>query len=754
MTLFPFRRPGSPTTSPVPALVAAIVLAASSTALAQGPGDAAPTARRRTVAQRITEAPVIDGVLDELVWQDAAPIADFVQSEPFEGQPATERTEVRLLYDNSAVYVGVVCYDSDPSGIIVTDSRRDTIGDGDTFQMILDTYHDRQNGFVFGTNVAGVEYDAQVRNEGQSRLSRAPTLSGASGGSGGGVNANWDGSWEVRTQRSDIGWTIEFRIPLRTLRYGPPPQVWGINFTRNIRRKREEVFWSPVARVYNLTRVSAAGDLENLDIAPPRNLQLMPYAISSANRNFSSSTDTDLKRDFGIDAKFGVTSSLNLDLTYNTDFAQVEVDEQQINLTRFNLLFPEKRPFFLENRGLFAVGRSGDLDLFFSRRIGVDEEGNFTPIQGGARLTGRAGPVNIGLLNMQTEGVDQTPANNFTALRVNRELTNRTNFGAIFVGRVATGDLAGSDNWNRTWGLDGQWGVGDTVTFNGFVSRTETPGLSGREHAYGSGVQYQTNARVMLAEYTETGEHFNPEVGFLRREGGYRQIFLRHNENVRTAWLTSKGLREWRPHASYLSVWGFDGFRETSTLHMDNAWAFESGYSVSPAVNIQWEGLREPFEVYPGVIVPPGSYTSVVAAGLSGTDSRLPVSARFNWTVGGFLTGRQEGYAPTISFRLGESLTSSLRWTYNDIHLPEGDFVTNLGSLRVAYTFTTSSNVQALLQYNDRSRRWSTNLRFNWLQSAATGLYVVYNDTEAFNGLGPVNRALIVKYSHMFDIFR
>ncbi len=364
--------------------------------------------QKRLSAKKTSVPPVIDGNLDEAAWAGVEPITDFVQTEPTEGLPATEQTEVRLLYDDKMIYIGVICHDADPSRIVTTDSRRDSGLDAmDSFRMIFDTYHDRQNGFIFGTNVTGIEYDAQVRNEGESLRTGPPggLGGGNSSGSGAGVNVNWDASWEVKTQLTATGWNAEFAIPLRTLRYGPPPQVWGINFTRNIQHKREQVYWSPISRIYTLSRLSSAGELRDLNVPAPRDLKLMPYTIGSVNRNYAGQTAADRRADWGIDGKIGVTSSMTLDLTYNTDFAQVEVDEQQINLTRFNLLFPEKRPFFLENRGLFAVGKSGEVDLFFSRRIGIGDSGEFVPIQGGARLTGNTNGINVGVLNMQTERV-------------------------------------------------------------------------------------------------------------------------------------------------------------------------------------------------------------------------------------------------------------------------------------------------------------------------------------------------------------
>jgi hypothetical protein len=732
------------------------VMLLASTAAAQT-RVAAEASQKRLSAKKTSVAPVIDGNLDEAAWAGVEPLTDFVQAEPLEGMPATEQTEVRLLYDDKMVYIGVICHDADPSRIVTTDSRRDSGLDSmDSFRMIFDTYHDRQNGFIFGTNVTGIEYDAQVRNEGESLRTGPPggLGGGNAGGSGAGVNVNWDASWEVKTQLTETGWNAEFAIPLRTLRYGPPPQVWGINFTRNIQHKRETVYWSPISRIYTLSRLSSAGELRDLDVPAPRDFKLMPYTIGSVNRNFVGLIATDKRADWGIDGKIGVASSMTLDLTYNTDFAQVEVDEQQINLTRFNLLFPEKRPFFLENRGLFAVGKSGEVDLFFSRRIGIGDNGEFVPIQGGARLTGNTNGINVGVLNMQTERVDLTPSNNFSAVRLSKDLRNRSSLGGIFVNRTATGETGGRDSWNRSYGLDGRLGIGEEVTVSGFVAKTQTPGLSSRDHAYSSAFEYRRRAYNWNFSYTEVGDDFNPEVGFLERPDGYRQWTGGYFQNIRNDGLAGAGIREWRPHVSYEGFWGFDGLLETATLHIDNAWDFENGFFVSPALNVQYEGLREPFEVYPGVVVPAGGYESPLAFGMARSDNRKWISGGLSWQVGGFLSGSQASFAPTLTMRHGGTFTSSLRWTRNDIDLPQGAFVTNLGSLRLTYNITTLINAQSLIQYNDRTRRWSTNLRFNWQRTAATGLYLVYNDTEALEGLGPVSRAFIIKYSHMFDVLR
>ena len=735
-----------------------LAVAAVATAQPRPGGQAAQANAHRAVATKVAESPTVDGVLDDAAWAQARVVDTFTQIEPAEGQPASERTEVRMIFTGATLYVGVQLFDSDPTKIVTTDSRRDSALSGqDSFQMIFDTYHDKQNGFIFGTNAAGIQYDAQVRNEGETLRGGPPTglAGGNSSGAGAGINTNWDGSWMVKTARNDKGWSAEFAIPMKTLRYGPPPQTWGVNFSRNIEHKREVVYWSPVSRIYSITRLSSAGELTGLSVPAPRDFKLIPYVVGSANRNFANKNETGYDRtgDFGIDGKIGVTSSMTLDLTYNTDFAQVEVDEQQINLTRFNLLFPEKRPFFLENRGLFAVGRPGEIDLFFSRRIGINSSGTLIPIQAGARLSGKAKGANVGLLNMQTERVGNTSANNFTTARVSKDLGRRSGLGAIFVNRTGTGDSAGADNYNRTFGIDGKYGIKEAMTLSGFAAKTETPGLHGKDYAFSSAFDYRTRKYEATASYAEVGDNFNPEVGFLEREDGYRQTSLVARRRIRTPALAKLGLREVEPHASYESYWGFDGYQETATLHIDNRLDFENGYSLtSTALNVQFEGLRKPFEVYPGVVVPAGSYRSPYLFTQMSSDRRKWISAGMSANLGGFLSGSQISLGPSLTVRRGGRMTSTLRVTRNDIDLPQGAFITNLATARATYNFSTLINASGLLQYNDRTKRWSTNLRFNWLRTAASGLYIVYNDTESFNGVGPVSRAFIVKYGHQFDV--
>ena len=693
-------------------------------------------------ATQVVEAPVIDGQLDEEMWQYAPPLTGFVQAEPLEGAPASEETEVRLLYDDTAIYVGVWLHDSDTSLIVITDTSRDAgLGNQDSFQIVFDTFLDQQNGFAFGTTASGIQHDAQVRNQGN-------------------LSSSWHGSWDVMTRLGEGVWTAEFRIPLSTLRYGPPPQVWGVNFMRNIQRRRERTYWAPLPRQFNLSRLSSAGELRGLELPSPRSIKVLPYVVASANRNFAPNAETDYDSAWGIDSKISITGGLNLDLTYNTDFAQVEVDTQQINLTRFNIRFPERRPFFLENSQLFAVGASGggfggsgDVDLFFSRRIGLDESGSLVPIKGGARLSGKAGNYNIGFLNIQTDDVGPDPGDNFTTLRVSRELPNRSGLGAIFVNRSATGRFAGPDDWNRTWGLDGRLGIAEQVSIGAVAAKTETPGLTGREYAWNMTSQYDDGKTRLDFDYGITGEDFNPEVGFLQNTLGYKRWYFRIQETMRQEKIRSWGFREFLPHINYTRYDYLDGGgMQSADLHVDNHWDWENGYYISTAVNGTWEGLEEPFEIFPDIVVPPGEHGGLRFTLRSNTDRRKWLFGHHQWDVGRFLDGNQNSHIFQTIVRQGGTFALDATWNYRSIDLPAGSFRTNLGRMRLTYNFTPSIFAQTLIQYNDRTQRLSTNLRFHWLWTAGTGLFVVYNDTESMNGLGPVNRAFIIKYVQQFDL--
>ena len=578
-----------------------LLLALPSQLLAQEPNgstDPAAPAPATAPALRIAEPPVIDGRLDDVSWSEPQPFSGFIQRIPRDGQAATQPTEVWVGHDDAALYVAVRAHDDAPSLIVPGEGIRDyDLSLSDAVLLIFDTYKDGENGFVFGTNPAGIQYDGQVVDQGGGgregliggSLGRGGPGSGRQqGGPGGGFNLNWDGNWQVATSRDAGGWSAEFRIPFSTLRYGAGvPQDWGFNVARRISRVNEESFWSPISREFNLYRVSEAGTLTDLEPPTRRSVQVIPYVLASTARDYENDQPSfDEQSEMGIDAKIQLTQGMTLDLTYNTDFAQVEVDDVQTNLTRFNLSFPEKRPFFLENAGMFAVGGRG-VNLFFSRSIGIANRTR-VPIEGGARLSGKIAGLNVGALHIRTEGVEGVqPRTAFSVARVYKELGNRSTIGGIFLQRDGVESLG---DYNRTYALDGQLGIGAAINFSGLVARTETPGRDGRDHMSNVRGSYQRRSLRLDASYAQVGEAFNPEVGFLQRPAGYW--------NANTMWMvyfrpeSFLEIREFRPHARYHTFRNLEtGFEESSEIHIDSHIEWHSGMFFSPAFNWVREGL-------------------------------------------------------------------------------------------------------------------------------------------------------------------
>jgi len=711
-------------------------------------------------AARVPEAPTLDGdVLGDPIWNAATPVSGFWQEQPDEGQPASERTEVRIVYTADAIYVGAVNYDRMPGQIIVSDARRDaSLEETDSFQIIFDTFQDRLNGFVFGTNPAGIQYDGQVTNEGQGGGGLAPGQR-QQGGAGSGFNRNWDGAWDVRARIDDTGWSAEFVIPFRTLRFpSGADQTWGVNFQRNIRRRNERAYWAPIPRQYDLYRLSLAGRLTGLQAPVVRNLKVTPYVLSQTIQSGVRPVDARLDGDAGLDVKYSVTPSLVLDGTVNTDFAQVEVDDQQINLDRFDLFFPEKRPFFLENAGFFTVGNPGEVDLFFSRRIGIGPDNEQIPIRAGARLSGKRGKFNLGLLNMQTgeagEGeLARLPGTNFSVVRVSRDLPNRSSIGGLFVNRAAADAPGVRLEANRTFALDGKAGIRQHTVISSFVARTQSPGITANDHAYNVRSRSSVSRFDLDVAYQEVGAGFNPEVGFVTRRG-----YRKPSASLMTRWRPENflAIQELRPHTSYRAFYGFDGLLESMFWHVDNHWQFRNSAEIHTGINVTEEGVRRAFEIYPGVVVPPGSYSHREAQLVFMTNAGAPISVNTQMRIGGFFGGDRVNISPTLQMRAGEMLTTELGYERNDIDLPGGSFATNLVRARVSYSFNTRTFAQSLVQYNDRADLWSINLRFGWLQAANTGLFVVYTDTRGLYDLipGPLrsDRSFVVKFSRMLDV--
>jgi hypothetical protein len=656
------------------------------------------------------------------------------------------------------LYIAVVCFDSEPGDILVTQSRRDAdLEDTDSIRILLDTFNDGQNAFVFGTNPFGIEYDGQVMAEGQT---------GQAGAARGGFNVNWDADWTVRTQMTERGWEAEFAIPLKTLRYNPgEDRTWGVNALRTIRRKNERVYLAAVPRGYDLQRVSVAAKLRGLTLPARRDLKLVPYTSGAISDDKTLRTDTvDLTGDVGLDVKWGVRADLTLDVTVNTDFAQVEADVQQVNLTRFPLFYPEKRPFFLENAQVFQLGQPQAVDLFFSRRIGLSASGEPIDIIAGGRLSGKMGAYNIGVLNMQTEahvddrsGQTLTPANNFTVLRIQREI-GRSNFGAMFVGRQGVGSRASSDDFNRAYGLDAGWQATTNGRLSAFLARTDSPASKGASDYAGRAVYTHVNEQWAAGGgYTQVGDRFNPEVGFLRRRG-YRSLEGRFSLSYQPKeW---PWIRRIQPHTSFTAYTNLQNQLESSQGH----WHFfdistRTGARFGYLFETQQDRPERPFTVYEDVtgrrvVVPPGEYAWTRGVFEGHTDLSAPISASLLHLIGSYYDGDYHGWQLTIGLRAGARLLSELGWSHDDVTLPGGSFRNDLVPVKVSYAFTSLASLQGLIQYNRQASTVSSNIRLALLNRSGTGFFLVYNDrrdTSPFTADELLGRSFVVKYTRLFD---
>lgn len=722
--------------------------------------------------------PTLDGRVTDEAWLNVEPYSTFTQTDPIEGAPASERTEVRVLFDKSTLYIGVICFDSDPSKVIVNQSRRDAdLTETDAIIFVLDTFNDNQNAFVFGTNPLGIEYDGQVSGEGQTSGTSQNQQSGAGGsqrGTIGSLNLNWDGDWRVKSAVTERGWETEIAIPFKTLRYPTgTDKTWGFNLKRNIRRKNEQVYLASVQRGFDVFRVSSAAKLTGLNLPPRRDLKITPFVLGSANKDYTvTSNQLDRKGDVGLDVKWGVRPNLTADFTINTDFAQVEADEEQLNLTRFDLFFPEKRPFFLENASVFQFGSPQQIDLFFSRRIGLSATGSSgVPIDiiGGARLSGKVGGYNIGVLDMQTDDAVDTlssrtvaPSNNFGVIRVQREV-GRSSFGGIFVNREGTGGRSLRDDYNRAYGLDANLQVTKNSKLFTFVARTDTPLTRadsqprGSDHSERIFYNFTNNVWQLSGGYSQVGNNFNPEVGYLPRRG-YRRPEVRaffQPQPKRWPWI-----RRISPHVSYNAFYGInDGLVQSSMGHYH---FFEiqprQGGRFGTFVDRLQDRPTSPFTVFNAggkrVVIPTGLYSWHQIGNEYLSDPSAMFSTTLRWRHGGFYDGDFDGYETSVSWRGGTRFIGSLGYTRQNVNLSYGTFHTDLVPVKFGYAFTTLASIQALVQYNNQSSLLSSNIRLALLNRSGTGLFVVYNDrrdTTDFNPVETLGRSFIVKYTRLFD---
>ncbi len=700
-------------------------------------------------AVRIPEPPVIDGRLDDPLYQQILAIDGFVQQLPDEGEPATEPTEVWLLFDDENVYVSARCWDSHPERMVANEMTRDAraLFRNETLNVIFDTFHDGRNATSFTTNPLGGLVDSLLTDERN-------------------VNLDWNTVWHVQTARFDEGWMVEMVIPFKSLRFQPGgEQVWGVNISRRIQWKNETTYLSPIPRSLGqrgFLKVSSAATL--VGIEPPaavRNLELKPYAISGVqtDRGTTPPRENDLTGDVGFDVKYGLTPSLVADFTVNTDFAQVEADEQQVNLTRFSLFFPEKREFFLEGQGIFDFGAAGGVPLqgarpsdtpvmFFSRRIGL-EDGEEVPIRAGGRVSGRAGAYAIGLLNVQTGDSPTSDARstNFSVVRVKRDILRRSNVGMIYTQRSR---LTDGEGVNRGFGLDANFGFYENVSVNAYYARTTTPGLEGSNASYRGRFQYTGDRYGVELEHLTVGENFNSEVGFLRRDD-FRRTFGQFRFSPRP--YSIPWLRRSIYQASYDYTTDTGGALETREARLRYELELENGDRWHVEFLDAYEGLQEPFEIADDVVLPVGGYGFQDLRTEYEIGPQRRVSGRVSVSRGSFFGGTRTEFAYRGRVVMTPQLAVEPRFSINDVDVPQGPFTTTLLGARTSYSVSPRMFVAALLQFNSSNESFDTNIRFRWEYEPGSDLFVVYSDGRdtGLDGFPRLeNRTLVVKFTRLF----
>ena len=703
----------------------------------------------RTDAERLraravpTQAEVrVDGRLDEEVWRGES-LGGFVQAEPREGQPATERTEVWVAYDQSNLYVAAYLYDAENP--TVNDIRKDFDAQAqDNFQVILDTFRDRRNGFVFMTNPEGARGDRQVAGEGRE------------------INTSWDAIWRVETQRTADGWTLEMEIPFRALRFDKENDTWGINFSRVLRRNNEISYWSPVPRAYTLNRLSLAGDLEGLpEASGGRDLRVKPYALGGTVRE-TGGTDFARQTEVGLDVKYRMTEGLTLDITANPDFAQVEADQQRVNLTQFSLFFQEKREFFLENSGLFYVGDAArntrvrltptpdqDLLLFFSRRIGISADGTPDPIRAGARVSGQAAGMSVGGLFMRTQGLDDASGSDYGVVRVRKNIWSGSDVGGIVMMRDAVDD---ESDYNRVYGIDSYLRFPGQIDWSSYYVASESPLFDDGQYAWRTSLNREGNFHHIKFGLMEIGEGFTDDLGFFRR-AGIRKYFIDWGVRPRPESMRALGVREMHPHIVWNYFDDLDGRIRAKRLHTGYTFFLENGGYAELSVNPAFERIDRPFRIDSRVDpIPPGSYGWTEWMLKSATDASAFISGSFTGTVGGLWSGTQTTLSGALTIKPSHKFRTTVTLQRTDAHLdlPAVDFVKTFWTSRTNYSFNKNMFVDALVQYDPARKLLNSNVRFNFIHSPLSDLFIVWNEQRFETGEGIVpGRSLTIKFTKM-----
>ena len=705
---------------------------------------------RTTIRAVRVDAPMrIDGAFDEALYTSVPAMTDFVQVEPDLGAPATEKTEVWIAFDGYNFYLSFRCWDSQPERRVATQMRRDgtnLYNGNDVISIFVDTFYDRRNGFGITMNSIGGRNDGQIVN--------------------GQYNSDWNPVWEMANGSFDGGWTLEIALPFKSLRYQTgTAQMWGFNALRTVRWRNELSVLIPVPPLRGMNSIrqpQLAATIVGIE-APPasNNLEVKPYAVSSLTTDArvgpSSPTSTD--GDVGLDVKYSPTQNLVADFTYNTDFAQVEADEQQVNLTRFSLFFPEKREFFLENRDTFAFGgvgtggrgggSGGDTPiLFYSRRIGLDA-GQQVPIIAGGRLTGRVGRFTLGLMDIQTASSDTgARSTNFSTIRLKRDILARSSVGVLATGRSAG---SGGGGVNGAFGVDANFNFFTFLTIDSYWAKTRSDGVGGGEDtSYRAAANYAGDRYGMRLEHLAVGERFRPELGYVRRQD-IRRSFGEARFSPRLASDTIRKL-SWTGSVAYVENGA--GRLEAREKVADFGIEFQNADLFNVTYTRAYEFVPRAFQIASNVEVPVGGYdTDTLRVGYRLGPQRA-ASVGVTAEHGRFYSGHRTAVSATRGrLNFGPRLSLEPTYSVNWVDLREGSFSTHLGGSRVTYTVTPRMFVSALIQFNSASQALSANVRLRWEYQPGSELFVVYNDQRDTRGRGVpelTTRALVVKFNRLF----
>ena len=698
------------------------------------PIDVNTTPRPVAYANQTDQKIKIDGLFNEAAWETTDSISGFIQAVLHEGYPATEPTVVRILFDETNIYIGAICYDSEPSKIVIESLIQDfETHNSDVFAVTFDTFFDRSNAFMFLFNPMGAIKDGQVFNDSRN------------------ANLAWEGVINVKTLIHDKGWNIEIEIPFSTLRFDSSidEQRWGLNFLRRVRRKNEDSYWAPLPRRGRVHKMSKAGTLKGIrGIKAGKNLSVKPFG------SFSKTTSNN--RGIGGDIKWGITPSLTLDLTINTDFSQVESDKQQINLDRFPLFCPEKRDFFIENAGLFKFGditernyRMGSslrqFSLFHSRRIGL-EGGSPVPISGGGRFTGKIGKYEFGMLGMNSQGTTTLPDENFNVLRLRRSIFGQSDMGIMYINRAS--QIDGTSSNNNSYGIDTNLKFFRNLVVNSYIAGSNDSNGGNKSNIGRLSIGWRGDIWDVSAFFKKVGENFDPGVGFISRKG------------VKHTYATVGG----HPTISFGNLFKINPFVEshyvtdlsteliTQTNIASINFHFKDGSIFGIKGVSRFEVVDTPFSVGEDLQVLTGRYNFGEFIASFRSNASLPFFTNIQLLNGSYFAGHKKSIVLNVAARVGYKLTSQLTSSYNEINYDGLKIHANIYGLKVKYSYSTNLHGLVYYQFNAVTDEGSTNIRFNFMHSPLSDLFIIFSERRIGLNRDQIDQGIAIKFTKLFSL--